>query len=43
MIRYHYFNSQIEADEFLDDLRANGGLGYALGRICEEYEVGEIV
>jgi len=43
MIRYHYFPSQVEANEFLASLRANGGLGYILGRVCNEYEVREIV
>lgn len=42
MIRYHYFNSQAEADVFLASLRANGGLGYSLGRLCDQYEVREI-
>lgn len=43
MIRYHYFNSQSEADVFLAALRATGGLGYSLGRLCDQYEVREIV
>jgi hypothetical protein len=43
MIRYHYFASQAIADQFLAELRANGGLGYGLGRVCNEFEVREIV
>jgi hypothetical protein len=43
MIRYHYFPTRFEADTFLASLRNNGGLGYCLGRIGNDYEVREIV
>ena len=43
MIRYHYFDTEQQANVFLASLRAAGGLGYSLGRLCNQYEVREIV
>lgn len=39
MVRYHYFETSLEAEVFVTAYRASGGLCYLVGRTCGEYEV----
>lgn len=39
MIRYHVFDTEALAREFLAFHRTDGGLGYYLGRVGVKYEV----
>lgn len=43
MVRYHYFKTLEEANDFLTGVQAAKGLAYYLGMTCGEHEVREIV
>lgn len=42
MLRYHDFTTQADADRFLRNLRARGGLGYMLTMSATFHQVREI-
>lgn len=42
MIKYHNFNSKVEAETFLNNLRKVGGMGYMLTMNPAWYQVREL-